>query len=92
MIPQLLMSRNHGPGSCVQMADSYKDGCCPQSWYVRRATRYGCRYPSFLIIRQYGEFLTMSVLGHVSYGLVIGAWARYRLRDESHLDSAPNQG
>jgi hypothetical protein len=37
-------------------------------------------YPTFLIIKQYGEFLTMSVIGHLCYGLVIGAWARYWLR------------
>jgi hypothetical protein len=33
-------------------------------------------YPQFLIIKQYGEFLTMSVIGHISYGVVLGLWAK----------------
>ena len=36
-------------------------------------------YPSFLIIKQYGEFLTMSVVGHTVYGLVLGWYARRML-------------
>jgi hypothetical protein len=40
-------------------------------------------YPSFLIIKQYGEFLTMSVVGHLLYGLVIGGWSRHWLRQHA---------
>lgn len=51
-------------------------------------------YPTFLIIKQYGEFLTMSVVGHLCYGLVIGAWARHWLRrnpDAQRASAAPDQ-
>ena len=52
-------------------------------WALGLEAAMALLYPSFLIIKQYGEFLTMSVLGHVCYGLVIGAWARHRLADGS---------
>ena len=61
------------------------------AWAMGLEAAMALLYPSFLIIRQYGEFLTMSVVGHVCYGLVIGAWARYWLRDGSHLRSAPKR-
>lgn len=61
-------------------------------WAMGLEAAMALLYPSFLIIKQYGEFLTMSVVGHVCYGLVIGAWARYRLSDGPHFHNAPNQG
>jgi hypothetical protein len=48
-------------------------------WAMGLEAAMALLYPSILIIKQYGEFLTMSVVGHLCYGLVIGGWARWRL-------------
>ena len=45
-------------------------------WALGLEAAMAVLYPQFLIIKQYGEFLTMSVIGHVSYGVVLGLWAR----------------
>ena len=37
-------------------------------------------YPHFLDIRSFGEFLTMSIVGHVAYGTVLGWSAGHMLR------------
>lgn len=47
-------------------------------------------YPTWLDIRSYQEFLQMSILGHVAYGVVLGVVARSLLAssDASHASDA----
>jgi hypothetical protein len=42
-------------------------------------------YPSWLGVNPMGEFLSISILGHATYGVLLGAFARYGLEQQMNL-------
>ena len=42
-------------------------------------------YPSWLDLSPMGEFLSISMLGHATYGLLLGSFARYGLEKQMNL-------